>query len=284
MKALFLGGDVRQKYACEYLIKNNIDAEYESLDHIDDVVKMKIKGADIIALPIPFSRDEINVNLSMQNKIRIYDLISLINRESITFGGQFSKEVKDYFISHNITYIDYFDIEAFQIQNALLSAEGAIYYAKQKFQRCIYGSEIAILGFGRIGKILAYLLHLQGAKITVCARKDSDFTWSRLIGFNGVKMKISGNMSNLNLIDNKYDIIFNTIPSWIMDEEFAKRKNSNTIIIDLASHPFGIDEKLVSKYNLVYYRETGIPGRYAPESAGEIIATTILNNINNMEG
>ena len=90
-------------------------------------------------------------------------------------------------------------------------------------------------------------------------------------------------MSNLNLINNKYDLIFNTIPFWIMDEHFAKSKNSDTIIIDLASRPFGIDEELVNRYHLKYYRELGIPGRYAPQSAGEIIGQTIINNINILE-
>ena len=64
-----------------------------------------------------------------------------------------------------------------------------------------------------------------------------------------------------------------------MDESFAKSINGDTIIIDLASYPYGIDESIVSEYDLKYFRELGIPGRYAPQSAGEIIAKTILNNL-----
>lgn len=282
MRALFLGGDLRQKYACELLIKNNVDAEYYPDFHIDNKFENKIKNASIIAFPIPSLKDCKHINTS-NSLINIYEVIDLINNKSTVFGGQFSKESKEYLENHKLSYIDYFDIESFQIQNALLSAEGAIYYAKQRIERSIYGAEIAVLGFGRIGKILAYLLHSQGAKITVCARKESDFTWSKLIGLNGFKIKISGNMSNLNLINNKYDLIFNTIPFWIMDEHFAKSKNSDTIIIDLASRPFGIDEELVNRYHLKYYRELGIPGRYAPQSAGEIIGQTIINNINILE-
>ena len=64
-----------------------------------------------------------------------------------------------------------------------------------------------------------------------------------------------------------------------MDDNFAKLQNKSTIIIDLSSYPFGIDEAIVEKYKLNYHRELGIPGRYAPKSAGEIIGKTILNNI-----
>ena len=65
----------------------------------------------------------------------------------------------------------------------------------------------------------------------------------------------------------------------IMDEEFVRSTDPMTIIIDLASFPYGMDDKLAKEYNLKYYRELGIPGRYAPVSAGEIIAKTIINNI-----
>ncbi len=278
MKVLFLGGDVRQKHACEFLIKQNIDAEFYSKIDLDDAFKDILRAADIIALPIPLLKDEIHLNTMDNNSIMIYDIISIINNKSIIFGGKFSNDLKEYLNTKGISYVDYMDIESFQIQNALLSAEGAIYYAKQYLDRSIYGAKIAVLGFGRIGKILSYLLHSQGAKITVCARKDSDCTWSKLIGFNGFKIKITGNISNLNLINNKYDIIFNTIPYWIMNEEFAQKNNSDSLIIDIASRPFGIDPMLVKKYNLNYHLELGIPGRYAPQSAGEIIAKTILNN------
>lgn len=279
MNALFLGGDLRQSYACEYLNKHNISAEYYKDFDLDDKIPEKIKEASIVVFPIPVTKDGKHLNIKSDNLIELTKLIKLTDENCLLFAGQFPEIIKEYLLAHNHIFVDFTDIESFQIQNALLSAEGAIYYAKQRLDKCIHGSEIAILGFGRIGKILAYLLHSQGAKITVCARKDSDFTWSKLIGFNGFKIKISGNRSNLDLINNKYDLIFNTIPFWIMDENFAKNKNSDTVIIDLASRPFGIDESLVSKYNLKYYRELAIPGRYAPQSAGEIIGKAIINYI-----
>ena len=284
MQALFLGGDVRQKYACDFLNKNNIYSECYMDFCFDEEIRNKISNANIIVLPVPLLKDNIHINMSNNNSINIYEVINLISDRGVICGGKFTNELKEYLITHKLSYIDYFDVESFQIQNALLTAEGAIHYAKQRLERSIHGAKIAILGFGRIGKILAYLLCSQGAKITVCARKDSDFAWSTLAGFNGFKIKISGSTSNLNLINDKYDLIYNTIPYWIMDENFAKSCNSNSIIIDLASHPYGIDEFLVARYQLKYYRELKIPGRYAPKSAGEILGQTIINNINIVEG
>ena len=283
MRAIFLGGDLRQKYACDYLNIYNINSEFYPNFDLNQDMKNSIQNASLIALPIPICKADKYLNISGENFIDIYEILSLLNKNNVVFGGNFTGNAKDYLDNKGIHYIDYFEIESFQIRNALLSAEGAIYYAKQRLDISITGLDIAILGFGRIGKILAYLLSSQGAKITVCCRKESDLAWCKLMGFNAIRIKNWGNRSNLELSDDNYDVIFNTIPYRIMDESFAKKYNGNTLILDLASYPFGMDEFIAEKYKLKYYREPGIPGRYAPKSAGEIIGETIINNLNYKE-
>ena len=88
-------------------------------------------------------------------------------------------------------------------------------------------------------------------------------------------------MENFKIIENingekEFDIIFNTIPHNVIQEDFISKIN-NSIIIDLASYPYGMDNDLVNKYNVSYYREPSIPSRYAPQSAGEILGETIIN-------
>ncbi|MBR2381343.1 MAG: hypothetical protein IKA84_02465 [Clostridia bacterium] len=271
MKIVFLGGDLRQKYASDYLLKKEYDSKVY-LDFDIEKIENEIREAKILALPIPVSIDSIHLKTSEGN-IFLDDIIEIAKSDSIILGGRFANKTKDKY-AQNRVIIDYMDIEPFQIQNALLSAEGAIHYAKQKFDKSIHGANIAIFGCGRIGKILAYLLRSQGATVTVLARCDINLTWSKLIGLNTLKISAKNK-----LFTKKYDIIFNTIPHRIMDEEFVRSTDPMTIIIDLASFPYGMDDKLAKEYNLKYYRELGIPGRYAPVSAGEIIAKTIINNI-----
>lgn len=271
MRTLFLGGDIRQKYASEYLVNKN----YSSSVYLDfDIsnIKKDIERSDIVALPVPATMDGESLNSSnaLSEKIMLSDLAkTLMNK--IIVGGKLPNIFKNVDVKY---CIDYMDIDAFQIKNALLSAEGAIFYAKQKLERSIYNSNIAILGSGRIGKILAYLLGAQGARVTVISRKDVDLAWSQLIGYSTIKID-----SRIGVITPKIDIIFNTIPYRIMDENFVINLNQNILIIDLASFPYGIDDGLVKKYNLSYYRELGIPGRYAPQTAGEIIGQTIIDYV-----
>lgn len=275
MNILFLGGDLRQRYACNYLNKNKYSAK-EFLDFNIKDIDNELLSADVIALPIPASRDGVHLNMPQgaDEKVTINDILERIRENTVVIGAKLTQKVKEVALNRSITTLDYMDIEPFQIKNALLSAEGAIYYAKQKIERSIHGLEILIFGCGRIGKILAYLLSAHGAKVTVIARRDIDLTWSSLIGYGTLKIP-----RNTLTIKSKPDIIFNTIPYQIIDEKFLNWIDNDTVIIDLASFPYGVDEELIKKYNLNYHHELGIPGRYAPQSAGEIIGQTIIDYV-----
>ena len=281
MSVLFLGGDMRQKYACDYLKENQIEA-IACLDiTIDDQLIQYINKSNTIIFPLPVTKDGVSINTIANDRVvSLMDTIKLIPNDKTIIGGKFSNKIKDYLKKKSYSYIDYYDDESFQIQNALISAEGAIYYAQSRFIGRIHNSKIAVLGFGRIAKILSYLLMSQGAKISIFARKDIDCTWSELVGFKANKIKNIASESILDFEEHNFDIIFNTIPHRIINESCAKSISNSTIIIDLASDPYGMDAELAQKLNLRYYRELSIPGRYAPKAAGEILGRTIINIIN----
>lgn len=279
MKILFLGGDARQKHACEFLQNNGYDADYKFNLKLTTELIRSIQASSVIVLPLPISSDGIYITSNGEEKLKICEILNHTKKGVLIFGGKIGEVERELFDSKNIKYIDYFNEESFQINNAILSAEGAIYYAKQRFDKSIYNAKIAILGFGRIGKLLLYMLRPQGAKIDVYARKDSDLAWSAISGANAVKLSSVTSQTQEALWNDSYDIIFNTIPYNIINEDTAMLIDKNTLIVDVSSPPFGIDEKLIDKYKLNYHKEPSIPGRYAPKTAGEIIGNTILNNI-----
>lgn len=262
MQILFLGGDLRQKYASEFLNKRKICSKVYLDFALDEDVLSDIDNSDIIVLPLPIPKEG------------IYDLFGRLNTNHTVLGGMIPKEIYDKYIGKCRAIIDYYKNDYFVLHNAFLSAEGAIFYAKEKISRSIKDARIAILGFGRIGKMISYLLWSQGAKISVFARNNIDCLWSSLMGFDANKIEILDSVDSVEYI-NEFDIIFNTIPYHILNENLISSIDK-PIIIDLASSPYGIDEELLKKYNISYFREPGIPGRYAPQSAGEIIAETIM--------
>lgn len=276
MNILFLGGDARQEYACEYLTERGINAEVYTNFSLDDDMRKKISEADAIVLPLPCCIEDRYINMTQEaERISIAEIAMISNDKCLILGGKISKNVAAELDLLEKKYADYYTIEEFQIKNALLSAEGAVYYAKQSYDSSLHGAKIGIFGFGRIGKMLAYILRSVGAHISVFARKETDISLIDILGMHGVDIKSEEFLHSVG----EQDIIFNTVPYNIITEELIGVLRSDAVLMDLASAPFGISDELLEKYNLNYHRELGIPGRYAPRAAGEILAQVVLNII-----
>ena len=77
---------------------------------------------------------------------------------------------------------------------------------------------------------------------------------------------------------NKYNIIFNTVPSILLNEkelQILKQTNQNCIIIELASSPGGVDLKKAEEYNIKVIYAQGLPGKVAPYTVAKYIKETI---------
>lgn len=75
----------------------------------------------------------------------------------------------------------------------------------------------------------------------------------------------------------EYDLIFNTVPAILLDEPCLKNVKADTLIIDLASKPGGVDFDTAGRLGLKVVWALSLPGKVAPVTSGEIIADTILN-------
>lgn len=61
----------------------------------------------------------------------------------------------------------------------------------------------------------------------------------------------------------------------IFDSEAAGNINSECKIIELASAPYGVDFEAARKNGIDVIRASGLPGKYTPKTAGEIIGKRI---------
>ena len=57
----------------------------------------------------------------------------------------------------------------------------------------------------------------------------------------------------------------------------------NTKIIELASAPYGLDFDLARKYGVDVIKAFGLPGKYTPKTAGEIIGKKIQQHLQKEE-
>jgi dipicolinate synthase subunit A len=146
---------------------------------------------------------------------------------------------------------------------------------------------VAVLGYGRIGKYLARLLHALGAKVTVCARREECLFEAVGEGCRPLLITESDPMGGLQPLCRDHAILFNTVPAPILKRELLLALEADTLVIDLASAPFGVSDgdvrEATAKNSLRYLRAPSLPGSYAPRSAGEIIAECVLDALSHME-
>ncbi len=246
------------------------------------------RDADILLLPLPSTRDGRTVNTPFAPELSISfdELVSLMRAhpDRLLFGGCLPLGLSDAvsaLADARPRVIDYDTDEALLLRNAYLTAEGALMLAMQESDRSLRGATAAILGYGRIGKLLARLLLSIGMEVTVCARRRESLQWAATDGCHPMKMgdatRAGGGLFPLCC---GHPIIFNTVPEQILERELLLRLEPDTLLIDLASPPFGAREadasEATQKNGLRYLRAPGLPGRYAPRDAGHAIADSVL--------
>ena len=116
-----------------------------------------------------------------------------------------------------------------------------------------------------------------GAKVTVSARKRKDLAQISAFGYEGVPIW------ELHDYIGKFDIIFNTVPSMILDRDLLTKVHRHCLIIDLASKPGGVDFAAAHEAGLKTVHALSLPGKVAPDTAGDIIKDTILNILDEMK-
>ncbi len=284
MKFAIIGGDLRTIKLAVMLAKEQNQVyvygleKAEELKNIKNItqcesIKKTIQEVEIVIGPIPFSSNGKTINMPFSDKeISIREMMHVINAKVLIAGG-IAPEVYEMANDEYIEIIDIMKREELAVLNTIATAEGTIQVAIENTNKIIHGSEILILGFGRIGKVLARKLAGLSAKVTCAARKDEDLAWIQAYGHKATNINSIG--ENLKL----YDIIINTVPHIILNEERLKYIKKDCLLIDLASNPGGIDKKSVKDNKLKFVWALSLPGKVAPITTAEFIKDTIYNII-----
>ncbi|OLS03263.1 dipicolinate synthase subunit DpsA [Tissierella creatinophila] len=249
--------------------KLNLDNKIEEAQSI----KLALKDVDVVITPIPITRDKININAPYhESDIPIEEVFKNMNKNQLLIGGSTSVcvELKDHY---HIRVYDIMDREEMAVLNAIPTAEGALQIALEQTDITLHGSDTMVLGFGRIGKVMAKILSGMGSNVYVLARKHSDISWIKSYGYKAIYIfDLKEKLPNM-------DVIFNTIPKNIINEELLKLIDPKTLIIDLASMPGGIDYNAADKMDIKVVHALGLPGKVAPVSSARFMLDSIYNII-----
>ncbi|WHH58988.1 dipicolinate synthase subunit DpsA [Petroclostridium sp. X23] len=277
-----IGGDLRQVKMANGLAQDGYDVKAFGFNNIEfhpsiiqvNSIQEAIDGADVIIAPLPCTLDNETVNAPFYDeKIFYKDLFKKISKNQLFVGGKLGEKINNLAKVYNIYVVDYFEREELTVLNAIPTAEGAIQIAMEEMPITIHSSNCLILGYGRIGRILSKMLWGLGANVTVEARKYEDLAWIKSFGYNGI------HLNELTTVIGDYDVIFNTIPSVVLDTDILSKIDKECLVIDLASKPGGVDFEMARNIGIKTIWALSLPGKVAPNTAGDIIKDTIFNII-----
>lgn len=234
-------------------------------------VDKAMEGADFALLPLPVSRDNLNLELGSE-KMALCDIVRLAKKNgTMLLGGIVPEELKRVCSAMDVEIVDYYKSESLQQKNALPSAEGALMVAMEHTDITVSGMKALVSGYGRIGKLLSSMLRSLGARVTVAARRDEVLCDISMSGFKAIK--IQGEAFAEAASD--CDVIFNTVPFNIFNESVLKKFKGHPLYIEIASSPGGINAKEAREAGVEVVYAPSLPGKYSPVSAGKYVFETI---------
>lgn len=283
-KISIIGGDLRIVKLAEMLVEEGVEVFTYGLDksEVTDVKQCEslqeaIKQSEIVLGPIPFSSNGKTINTPFSDvKILVSELLEHLSGKTL-IAGAIKQDVYEVASEKNINVIDILKREELAVLNAVSTAEGTIKIAIEETPKNLHGSNILVLGFGRIGKILSNMLKGLGAKVACEARKNSDLAWIKAYGYEPIPI------ANLKENLSRFDVIINTIPYIILDKDNLENVRKDALVIDLASNPGGVDRDEIKKQNIKFIWALSLPGKVAPVTSAEFIKETLYNITNELK-
>ena len=231
-----------------------------------------LADADCVVAPLPFCDEMLTVTAPFSaHPVAVTALLDAMHPSSVLLCGKLQKEAAALAQSRGIEVFDYLEREEFAVLNAVPTAEGAICIAMDELSVTIDHAKCLVVGFGRIGKLLASKLKSLGADVTVSARKCSDLAWIRAYGYKPAETgALRGHLGG-------YDVIFNTVPLRLFGDKWLSELDETTLCIDLASKPGGFDMDAAARRSVKVIWALSLPGKVAPLTAGAIVRDTVMN-------
>lgn len=261
-KITVLGGDDRLKILKANLEKNGYTVDSLGLYKNDDG---DITSSQIIVLPVPTTKDGNMVFAPLTGRsIPINYITENTTRDQLILCCNYSFK--------NRNYVDYGALDSYALLNSVPTAEGAIKIAIENTDYTLWKAKVLVIGYGRVGKILADRLKAMGCEVTITARKPSDLALAEALGFSYI------NTGHLNLKPLEYNIIFNTVDVKVIEDNSLKCCTAD-LILDLSSKG-GLSLDAANTLGIKALKAPGLPGIIAPKTAAEILTNTVTHIIN----
>ena len=153
-----------------------------------------------------------------------------------------------------------------QVKNAVPTSEGVVAYLVQNLQHTIANSRMLVVGYGACGQDLCMRLQGLGADVYALVRSREKACMAQANGVTPMYLH--------DLPGPGFDAVINTVPAQVLADE-AVTGFGGSLLIDIASAPYGFNMALAKAQNSRSALLSGIPGKHAVQTAGEILGEYI---------
>ena len=268
MSILTIGGDLRYAYMTRMAAEQSMEIASVGLENcplpLPCAPPEEIARADALILSNPF-RAGLSLPYSA-HPLSLDDVLAAAGRGALVL---LSDAVRLPPSLRAARIVDLSEDPVYVLKNAHLTAEAAVAAAASRSHRALMDSMCLIIGYGRIGRRLACLLHAMGADTAAAARRESI---RRDIAKDGIA---AFSMEELPSLLPRAHFILSTATAEVLNEPLLRLIRPDAHLIDLASPPFGFDLELAHSLSLNASRENGLPGRCCPLSAGAVLLDAV---------
>jgi len=276
-----VGGDKRSIALAEKLFRLGHRVKMYGFANYERETPMQCKNlyetiseAEYIIGPIPCSHNGGVLNAPFHNEaILVEDLFRLIKPSQTFLAGYMKQSIFAAAEKFSIRAIDMLGREELLVLNAIPTAEGAIKIAIEETDITLHSNKMLVIGYGRIGAVLCGMLRGIGACVSTVVNSSHKGALASSCGHKAILFE------DMDKHLCEADIIFNTVPEILLDRHNMKHIRSSTLIIDLASPPYGVDVSASRDLGLKVLYTNSLPGKIAPVTTAKYILETINNII-----
>lgn len=301
LKATFsvLGGDLRQSYLAAYLCNLGQEVTAFAVPALPDSLsycpypaknlKEALAGTRLVLCPIPLSRDGETLAVTEPGPaasgkdqppaaakpgpaLSLKELLDEMSPGQVLVGGAFPESFALACHRKQISTVDLLRDEEFLRANAALTAEGLLAVLLRDTPFSLAERNTLLLGYGRCGQEIARLLSAFSMKLWVLEKDETLLSQAHARGHLAFVLPEPEAPMD-------FDLVINTVPARVLSPARLAQLPARCRIFDIASAPFGFDSETAQTLGLSYVRCPGLPGRWAPQTAGERMGKTILERM-----
>ncbi|MDR3345349.1 MAG: hypothetical protein LBT21_07180 [Oscillospiraceae bacterium] len=284
MELLLLGGDRRMLYTAGRLsaLGHSVRlgefapqpgfSELRFVPH--DAWRQAVRRSNAVVLPL-FTRGAggktVIQSAFADEEITADEIAEEAAPEQPILAGMPPEDVRAAFFGRGLALLDYFARDELAIANAVPTAQGVLALLIEQLETAVADCTICVTGYGRCSHSLARALRGLGTHVVIAARKKRDLAQIRADGYEPLPL------DELTAAAPAFDALVNTIPAQTITAEILASFRADSLLIEIAGAPFGIDADVAKSLGLRYIYAPSLPGKTAPKTAGEIIADTVDN-------